>query len=70
MRLVGNPSTLQRSLAFKANLGSDISQTFKFVHYGRKATTYNCRVEKLGQKQPINADPKAKQPITQADFVV
>jgi hydrocephalus-inducing protein len=68
--LVGNPSTLQRSLAFKASLGSDISQTFKFIHYGRKPTTYACRVEKMGQKQPTNPDPKAKQPIVQTDFVV
>lgn len=57
-------------MAFKANLGSDISQTFKFNHFGKKSTTYNCRVEKIGQKQPVNVDPKAKQPVITTDFIV
>lgn len=70
LKLVGNPSTLQRSLAFKTNLGSDISQTFKFNHFGKKATTYNCRIQKIGQKQPVNPDPKAKQPVITTDFIV
>lgn len=27
-------------------------------------------MEKIGQKQPINPDPKAKQPVIQTDFIV
>lgn len=68
LRLVGSPTTLQRVLAFKINLGNDITQTFKFIHYGKKATVYNCRVDKIGQKAPINVDPKAKAPVVTSDF--
>ena len=30
---------------------------------------YNCRVEKIGQKAPVNVDPKAKPPVVNSDFV-
>lgn len=29
---------------------------------------YNCRVEKIGQKAPVNVDPKAKAPVVTSDF--
>lgn len=70
LKLVGSPTTLQRTLAFKTNLGNDITQTFKFIHYGKKPTVYNCRVEKIGQKAPVNPDPKAKAPVVVSDFTV
>ncbi len=44
MKLVGQPSTLIRNLNFKTNLGSDTTQSFKFLHFGKKPTTYTCRV--------------------------
>ena len=55
---------------FKTSLGSEVTQKFKFVHYGKKATTYTCRVEKMGQKVPVNVDPKAKAPVSNIDFTV
>jgi hypothetical protein len=55
-------------MSFKTNFGSEITQKFKFTHFGKKATTYTCRVEKVGQKLPINVDPKAKAPISNLDF--
>jgi hypothetical protein len=33
---------------FKASLGSDVIQTFKFINYVRKPTTYTVRIEVLG----------------------
>jgi hypothetical protein len=57
-------------MSFKTSLGSEITQKFKFVHYGKKATTYNCRIEKIGQKVPVNVDPKAKQLPPSTDFTL
>ena len=69
------PSQVQRTMHFKAALGSDIIQSFKFQNYCKKATSYNCRVEKLGPGgKPISSgpiDPKAKGgPIAQVDFLL
>jgi len=47
-------------------LGTEIVQTFKFTNYLKKATSYLCRVEKLGA--PKNLDPKAKG--AQTDFTL
>ena len=55
---------------FKTSLGSEISQKFKFTHYGKKPTTYTCRVEKLGAKNQAPVDPKAKVPAANTDFTV
>jgi hypothetical protein len=68
--LTGSPSTSSRALTFKTNLGSEQTHKFKFIHYGKKQTTYNCRVEKIGEKQPVNVDPKAKVPAVTTDFTV
>jgi len=58
-------------MSFKTSLGSEITQKFKFVHYGKKPSTYTCRVEKIGQKVPVNVDPKAKAPpVASLDFSV
>lgn len=57
-------------MSFKTSLGSEVTQKFKFIHYGKKATTYNCRVEKIGQKAPVNVDPKAKVPPPSIDFTL
>lgn len=53
------PSTIQRSMAFKSALGSEITQSFKFTNYCKKPTTYVARIDKLGVK-PVAIDPKAK----------
>lgn len=60
-------------MTFKSALGSDITQTFKFLNYCRKPTTYTCRVDKIGPNgKPIQSgpvDPKAKNaPLVQVDF--
>jgi len=58
LNLQGLPQTAQKQLNFKTTLGNEIVQTFKFVNYLRKPTSYLCRVEKVGA--PKNLDPKAK----------
>ena len=55
---------------FKANLGGEVTQKFKFTHYGKKPTTYSCRIEKMGQKSQVPVDPKAKPPPATTDFSV
>ena len=45
-------------------LGTEIVQTFKFMNFLKKPTSYFCKVEKLGA--PKNLDPKAKG--AQTDF--
>lgn len=37
---------------FKANLGSAIVQTYKFINYVQKPTQYSIKIENLG-KQPV-----------------
>ena len=44
LKLTGTPSTSSRTLSFKSNLGSEQTNKFKFTHYGKKQTTYACRV--------------------------
>eukprot|EP01016_Furgasonia_blochmanni_P052859 TRINITY_DN8472_c0_g1_i18.p1 TRINITY_DN8472_c0_g1~~TRINITY_DN8472_c0_g1_i18.p1 ORF type:complete len:437 (+),score=114.92 TRINITY_DN8472_c0_g1_i18:49-1311(+) len=48
LHLSGLPTNAQRSMTFKAALGGDIVQQFKFTNYVKKPTAYTCRVEKLG----------------------
>ena len=69
LNLTGLPSTIQRSMIFKTSLGTDITQNFKFTHYLKKPTEYQCRIEKMGAKAPIDAksDKKTVVPI---DFIV
>jgi hypothetical protein len=40
------------------------------VHYGKKQSVYNCRIEKIGQKAQVPVDPKAKVPVVVSDFTV
>lgn len=57
-------------MAFKASLGSDIVQSFKFTNYCKKPTTYIARIDKVGTK-PVAIDPKAKggkEAAVQVDF--
>lgn len=70
LKLIGQPSTSDRVMNFKAALGGEITQKFKFIHYGKKASVYTCRVEKLGQKSQQPVDPKAKAPVIISDFTV
>ena len=70
LSLIGLPSNSDRVMHFKAALGAEITQKFKFTHYGKKPTTYSCRVEKLGQKNQQPVDPKAKPAPVVSDFSV
>lgn len=47
LNLKGVAPTSQRSLAFKCALGQDQMQAFKFVHFLKKATTYQAKVERI-----------------------
>jgi len=49
-------------MAFKTTLGTEIVQTFKFINYLKKPTSYFCKIEKQGQAK--NLDPKAKVVLT------
>jgi hypothetical protein len=57
-------------MSFKASLGAEITQKFKFIHYGKKQSIYTCKIEKLGQKSQIPVDPKLKAPVVVSDFSV
>lgn len=65
--LTGTASNVQRSMTFKTPLCSDIVQTFKFINYLRRPTTYTVRVEKAGTKI-TTINPKDKIPPAQVDF--
>ncbi len=61
MTLIGLPSTQTRQLTFKTTLGQEIVQTFKFINYLRKPTTYTCKIESLdGTVNVAPVDPKSK----------
>jgi len=66
------PSVIQRKTVFKVALGSDITQSFKFVNFCKKQTVYTCKIDKIGSRQQsIATDPKAKAPqqsAPQTDF--
>ena len=69
IKLIGTPSTSQRSMAFKTPLGTDLVQKFKFTHFLKKATPYTVRIEKLGQTQTAVVGGKEKSSSTQSDFI-
>lgn len=46
-------------MSFKANLGSDIVQTYKFTSYMKKPTNYTVKMEMLGA-QPVVTGKGAK----------
>jgi hypothetical protein len=54
-------------MTFKSPLGTELVQTFKFISYVKKPTTYTVRVDKVGSKTVVT-DPKAKAPPVQVDF--
>jgi hydrocephalus-inducing protein len=72
MTLIGLPSTQTRQLTFKTTLGQEIVQTFKFINYLRKPTTYTCKVEPLdGTVSVAPVDPKAKGTVVPTgDFII
>lgn len=59
-----------RTMIFPATpLGTDRTQAFKFTHYFRKATNYQCKVERLDKKVPIDAKGKeGKGQVPLSDF--
>jgi len=67
LKLAGTQSNVQRSMTFKSPLGTELVQTFKFISYVKKPTTYTVRVDKVGSKTVVT-DPKAKAPPVQVDF--
>jgi len=66
LELNGLPAVSARTLHFKASLGSDIVQTFKFMNYVKKQTAYTVRIEKIGAKIAASKDPK----LPPIDFTV
>eukprot|EP01015_Nassula_variabilis_P031883 TRINITY_DN728_c0_g1_i4.p1 TRINITY_DN728_c0_g1~~TRINITY_DN728_c0_g1_i4.p1 ORF type:complete len:599 (+),score=110.56 TRINITY_DN728_c0_g1_i4:1-1797(+) len=68
LHLIGLPTSTQRQLTFKTALGSEIYQQFKFINYVKKQNTYTCKIEKLGQKAPVQTNSKEKQAVQLADF--
>lgn len=44
LKLHGQPSKSDRVMNFKAALGGETSQKFKFVHFGKKQSVYTCKV--------------------------
>ncbi|CAJ1447961.1 unnamed protein product [Effrenium voratum] len=59
---VAKPAGLEKTIVFKAPLGSlDCMQTFRFYHYTQKATTFSAAVEPApGQKSCSDFVPEAK----------
>eukprot|EP00830_Metopus_es_P004011 TRINITY_DN13708_c0_g1_i2.p1 TRINITY_DN13708_c0_g1~~TRINITY_DN13708_c0_g1_i2.p1 ORF type:complete len:852 (-),score=171.11 TRINITY_DN13708_c0_g1_i2:10-2565(-) len=47
LSLKGLKSTIQRSMHFKTSLGSELVQTFRFINYVKKATTYTVKLERI-----------------------
>lgn len=70
MNLTGLPSTIQRSMIFKASLGTDVVQNFKFTHYLKKPVDYQCKIEKLGAKPVIESKPTDKKAVSTLDFAL
>jgi hypothetical protein len=54
---------------FKASLGSDIVQTFKFMNYVKKPTAYTVRIEPLGGTANVAAGGKGAKQVA-GDFSV
>lgn len=51
-------------------LGTDKTQAFKFIHYFRKPTSYQCKIERLDKKVPIDPKKEAKGAGQMTDFTV
>eukprot|EP00826_Nyctotherus_ovalis_P009987 TRINITY_DN12651_c0_g2_i3.p1 TRINITY_DN12651_c0_g2~~TRINITY_DN12651_c0_g2_i3.p1 ORF type:complete len:921 (+),score=283.65 TRINITY_DN12651_c0_g2_i3:189-2951(+) len=52
--LNGLKSTVQRSLHFKASLGTELVQTFRFTNYVKTATSYAVKIERIqGETAPV-----------------
>lgn len=51
-------------------LGTDRTQAFKFTHYYRKATSYQCRIERLDKKIPTDSKAKEGKGAPLTDFTV
>lgn len=64
LKLLGKPSTAFKTLNFKANLGSDTVQQFKFINYVRKPTTYQVRIEPLSDKGSAPQTNQKKQALS------
>lgn len=55
-------------MMFKANLGSAIIQTYKFLNFVEKPTQYQIKIDNLGTKQVTGGGKNAK--AVQGDFSV
>jgi hydrocephalus-inducing protein len=54
-------------LHFKASLGSELVQTYRFVHYAKKASTYTVKVERISTGG-AQGGPAAEFKIAQASI--
>jgi len=71
LNLTGLPSTIPRSMIFKTSLGTDVVQNFKFTHYLKKATDYQCKIEKIGGGvKPVESKPSDKKSLVPIDFTI
>lgn len=64
LKLTGIKSTTLRSLHFKASLGSELVQAFRFTHYVKTQTTYTMKIERIsgaGAQGGIATDFKCDQ---------
>jgi len=54
MEYVAKAAGLERTMTFKAPLGGDVIETFKFLHYARKPASYTANIVAApGRKGPI-----------------
>jgi len=49
LMLKGLKSTIQRSMHFKASLGAELIQAFRFTHFVKANTTYTVKIEKISE---------------------
>merc|ERR1719316_1343660 len=54
MKYNAKQAGLEKTMTFKAPLGGDVVETFKFLHYARKPATYSARIDQApGRKGPV-----------------
>eukprot|EP01022_Parablepharisma_sp_SALTPOND_P020800 TRINITY_DN386_c0_g1_i3.p1 TRINITY_DN386_c0_g1~~TRINITY_DN386_c0_g1_i3.p1 ORF type:complete len:4093 (+),score=589.86 TRINITY_DN386_c0_g1_i3:873-13151(+) len=49
LMLKGLKSTTQRAMHFKASLGAELVQGFRFTHYVKNSTTYTVKIERISE---------------------
>merc|ERR1719265_1793312 len=74
MKFIAKQAGLEKTMTFKAPLGGDVVETFKFLHFARRAASYTASIEPApGRKGPTgdftveSKDIKAKENTTNDD---